>query len=260
MQDLRRHADLRFSGGAFHKVGDQGVDPLGVLAAEHVGDLGGDVFVFQNTGPHCVVNVVVDIGDPIGVADDLTLQALGDLGAAVAKDPASDLIGQIQPLSVLFELVHHAQGLFVVVERNSHHLGEGRFTGVSERRVAEVVTHCSGLRQILIQTQTAGDRSGDPRDLKGVGHTGAVMVALRLQKNLRFVHQAAEGSAVENAVCVALIAGSVLGLRFRTAATPGLRSKRSPGGKIFSLTAFEFFPNAHCYHHRYDTIKKWKIL
>ncbi len=55
------------------------------------------------------------------------------------------------------------------------------------------------------------------RDLQRVGHAGAVVVALRLQKDLRLVHEPAEGLAVQDAVGIALIAGAHVVLRLRLA-------------------------------------------
>ena len=70
-------------------------------------------------------------------------------------------------------------------------LAQSVLPGVAEGRVAQVMAHGNGLRQVLVEPQRPGDGSGDAADLQGVGHPGAVVVALGLQKHLRLVHQAA---------------------------------------------------------------------
>ena len=59
--------------------------------------------------------------------------------------------------------------------------------------VAEIVAEGDGLGEILVQLQRAGNGARNARDLQRVGQARAVMVALRLEEDLRFVLQAAEG-------------------------------------------------------------------
>ena len=105
----------------------------------------------------------------------------------------------------------------------------------------------NGLGQVLIQAQGARDGARDARDLQRVRHACAVVIALRLQEDLRLVHKAAEGLAVQDAVGVPLIAGPhVVFLRLLRprAAARGI-------GKLRTLTEakvlgpFQFFPDRH---------------
>ena len=102
-----------------------------------------------------------------------------------------------------------------------------------------------GLRKILIQTQPAADRPRDARDLQRVCHAGAVMIALRREKDLRFVHEPAEGFAVEDAVGVTLIAGAhlvgLLGVEPPLRFGGSLRQRRQD--PIFFL--LDALPNGH---------------
>ncbi len=140
----------------------------------------------------------------------------------MAEDAHAHLVGQVQTLPVLFEEIHHTQGLLVVTEGLAHDLRQRDLARVAEGRVTEVVAEGDRLGKILIQAQRPRDRSGDSRDLQGVRHARAVMIALRLQKDLRLVHQAAEGFAVQNTVGIALVTGAHvvlrLGLPARTSA------------------------------------------
>ena len=55
---------------------------------------------------------------------------------------------------------------------------------VAEGRVPQVMAQGDGLGQILVQAQSAGDRAGDLGDFQRVGQAGAVVVALRGEKDL----------------------------------------------------------------------------
>ena len=86
--------------------------------------------------------------------------------------------------------------------------GQGHFAGMAKRGMAQIMAHGNGFRQIFIEAQGPGDGGCNPGDLQSMGHAGAVMIALRLQKHLGFVHQAAEGFAVDNPVNIPLITGA----------------------------------------------------
>ncbi len=105
-----------------------------------------------------------------------------------------------------------------MAEGRPHDLRQRDLAGMTEGRMSKIVAEGDGLRKVLVQPQGAGDRPGDARDLQRVGHAGAVVVALRLQKDLRLVHEPAEGLAVQDAVGIALIAGAHVVLRLRLGA------------------------------------------
>ena len=102
-----------------------------------------------------------------------------------------------------------------------------------------------GLRKILIQTQPAADRPRDARDLQRVCHAGAVMIALRREKDLRFVHEPAEGLAVDNPVGVALVACAHLVLLRRIKPALRLRCLLRVGREKHVFLLFESFANGH---------------
>ena len=53
--------------------------------------------------------------------------------------------------------------------------------------MAQIVAERNGLGQVLIQAQCAGNCACDLRDLQRMGQAGAVVVALRGQKDLCFL-------------------------------------------------------------------------
>ncbi len=140
----------------------------------------------------------------------------------MAEDAPSHLIGEIEALAVLLELIHHPKRLLVVAEGISQHLSKGSLAGVPEGGVAEIMAHCRSFGQILVQPQGAGCGAGNAGHFQGVGHAGAVVVALGLEKNLGLVHQPSERTAVEDAIGIPLITGPILALFLEDVPPPGI--------------------------------------
>ena len=76
--------------------------------------------------------------------------------------------------------------------------------GVTEGRVAEIVAEPDRLGQILVQAQRPRDDARDRRRLERVRHPGSVVVALRVDEDLRLALQPPERLRVDDAVAVAL--------------------------------------------------------
>src|SRR6266545_3309053 len=74
--------------------------------------------------------------------------------------------------------------------------------------MAQVVAERDRLGQVLVQTERAGGRPRDLRDLQGVGEADPVVVAFGGQEHLRLVLQAAEGLRVDDSVSIPLETGS----------------------------------------------------
>jgi hypothetical protein len=119
----------------------------------------------------------------------------------VGEDPVSDLVRQVQPLG-------DPQRLLVVPEAAAEALRERGverlLAGVPERRVAGVVTEPDGLDEILVQAKHPRDDARDPGRLECVCHPRAVVVAGRVDENLRLALETAERLGVDDPVAVAL--------------------------------------------------------
>ena len=70
---------------------------------------------------------------------------------------------------------------------------------MAEGGVPQVMPQGDGLGQVLVEAQGAGDGAGDLRHLQRVGQPGAVMVALRREKDLSLLLEPAERLAVDDA-------------------------------------------------------------
>ena len=106
----------------------------------------------------------------------------------------------------VLEARQHAQRLRVVIKPaiRGHHRVQRAFSGVSERRMANIVGQSQGFGEILVQAERAGGRAGDLGDLKGMRKTGPVMIALMGDEDLGLLLEATEGVRVNNPVPVAL--------------------------------------------------------
>ena len=189
------------------------------------------ILLAENACPDGIINVVIDIGNLVRTPHHLPLQRLRDVIAGVPQDAQPHFVGQVQTHAVLFQIVHHPQALLVMTEGLAQAIGEGCLTGMTKGGVPQVMPHGNGLCQILVQSQRPGHGAGNAGHFQRVGHAGAVVVSLRAEEHLGFVHQAAECLAVDNAVVIPLEAGAhiVLHRLLLTGATGGLVGKGSKG-------------------------------
>ena len=162
----------------------------------------------EQAGAERVVDVVVDVGDPVDEADDLALEGGRLVRPRVVEDPVAGLDREVQAAPVALEELDDAQRLLVVAEAAAEalrkHLVERLLARVAERGVAEVVPERDRLGQILVQPQGPGDGAGDAGGLERVREPRAVVVALRVDEDLRLVLEAPERLAVDDPVAVAL--------------------------------------------------------
>lgn len=129
------------------------------------------------------------------------------------QDTVADFPGQVQAFAVFLNGIHDAQALDVVLEPDGRQSVQRPFSGMSERRVPQIVPDGDRLREILVQAQGAGNRPRNLGNFQRVRQACAVMVPVRGKKHLCFVFQAAEAGAVDDASHVALERGAQLALR-----------------------------------------------
>ena len=163
------------------------------------------------------------------------LAALLGMALCVGKNADARFLAEIEPPAVLFDAVHHAQRLLVMPEAGAVNFVECPLPGVAERRVAEIVAESDSLAQILVEPQRPPDGARKARYLQRVREPGAVMVALRLEKDLCFVLETPERLRVRDAVGVALKACAHGVLFLRAAAAVGI------GGAHAEVTHQNFF-------------------
>ena len=113
-----------------------------------------------------------------------------------------------------------------------HRLVERLLAGVAERRVAGVVPEADRLDQVLVQPEGACHPARDRGRLERVGHPRSVVVAGRVDEDLRLPLQAPERLRVEDAIAVALERRSnrafVLGAKPAAVLVGANRERRKP--------------------------------
>jgi hypothetical protein len=75
-----------------------------------------------------------------------------------------------------------------------------------------------------------------------MGQAGPVVIALRLKKNLRLMHEPPEGFAVDNPINVALKTGADVALRLGDLPSFAARSPHASGRDHHSFQRFALFP------------------
>ena len=203
-------------------------------------DLGGrQALEAQDAAAYGVVDVVVDVGDPVHQPHDPPLHGLGRLRPGVAEDALAHLLGEVEVLDPL----HHPQRVLVVPERPAPALAHARvehlLADVAERRVAEVVTEPDRLGEVLVQPERPRDVARDAAGLERVGEAGAVVVALGGDEHLGLVLEPPERLGVDDPVAVALERRAVLGVRLGACPAGGIggRGERRPVRLLEALDA-----------------------
>src|SRR5207245_7466583 len=98
---------------------------------------------------HCVVDVVVEVRDLVGVADDPPFRCLRDSPGggldpafgrrAVLLDAVANFLREVEAGADLLDLLHDADALLVVAEAIRQELPEQLFADVAERRVPDIL-------------------------------------------------------------------------------------------------------------------------
>jgi hypothetical protein len=93
-------------------------------------------------------------------------------------------------------------------------------TGVSERRMAQIVRQADCLNKLLIQLQLAGNCPADLCHFQRMSQACPIVISFVINKYLRLVNQAPKSRGMYNAVPVALKLAAVGVARLRVAAPP----------------------------------------
>ena len=121
------------------------------------------------------------------------------------------------------------------------------FSTMSERRMPQIVPQRYRLGQIFVQRERPRDGARKAADLQRVGQARAVVVALRLEKDLRLVFEAAERFGVGDTVDIPLKAGADAAFVFGRKASARIFGQKAIWADYVMLGAFSFFSGTgHC--------------
>ena len=118
---------------------------------EQIAQVPGNIVLVQDPGPDGVIHIVMDVGYLVAEPDDLSFQRRRVAGCPVVTDTVTDLPGKIQTSSILFQLVDNAETLLAVPKAQRTRFIQCPLSGMTERRVAEVMTESYSFDKILIQ-------------------------------------------------------------------------------------------------------------
>ena len=152
---------------------------------------------------------------------------------------------KVQPAAVFFERIDNPQTLPVVGEAAGAELVERAFPRMAEGSMAEVMPQGDGFGQVFVQAQRAGDGAGDLADFQRVGQPGAVMVAFRRKKDLRFLLEPSERLAVQNPITVALVARAQRVFRLRSAAAAAALAQSGVAAQGQPFDGLGLFTDSH---------------
>ena len=164
-----------------------------------------------------VVGIVGVVGDRVGGIDHLGFEERCGSGAVFlsCRLGVEHLAGEIEARELGIaglQKLHDPQCLGIVVEAPlvAEQFGERVFSGVAERRMADVVGERQRLDKVFVEGERAGEGAGDTGHLEGVREPAAVVVAVVAREDLRLVGKPSEGGRVDDPVAVALVGAAKL--------------------------------------------------
>jgi NhaP-type Na+/H+ or K+/H+ antiporter len=219
--------DLSRRVGVLDKIVHEQVDPLAAGLAEDLDLLAWQVRRREHVRTDGVVDVVIDVGDPVDQPHDPGLVGPRLDRTGVPEDPVTDFLGEVQAPPVPLEVVHDSQRLLVVAEAPGEpgvqDLVERLLAGVAERRMSEVVPVADRLGEVFVQPQRPCDGPRDPARLERVCESRPVMVALGRDEHLRLVLQPPKALRMDDPVAIALERGAQEASFFWLSAGGGIR-------------------------------------
>src|SRR5882724_7977605 len=113
-------------------------------------------------------------------------------------DAFPDLECQVEPRKTgiaVLEPLDDSERMDIVVEAvpiGAHEAVELSLAGVGERRMPNIVDQGKGFGEFLVESEGAGDRTGDLRDFERVSKAGAEVIGKTFGEDLGLAFQAAE--------------------------------------------------------------------
>ena len=214
-----------------------------------------EVIIVDDPGPHGIVDVVVHVGDEVRHPHDLPFQRRCPFGRVdanrraflalgVAADAIANFPGEVQAATIVLEHVDDTQALLVVSEPPGHERVEHTFAGMTEWRVAQVMTKSDRLGQLLVQAKDLGDRARDLRHLECVREPRAIVIAFGGKEDLRLVLQPPKRLRVDDAVPVVLKRRPHIVFGLAGEPSAGLRALGGLRRERLALALFESLTNA----------------
>src|SRR5947209_16320556 len=134
----------------------------------------------EDAGAQGIVDVVVDVGDPVDEADDPALERPRRTGPGVIDDAVANGLAEVEAAPVALEAVDDPQRMLVVAKAHAVPVLEAAvedlLADMSERGVPEVVAERDRLGQVLVERERARDGARDAGGLQSVREPRPVVV------------------------------------------------------------------------------------
>ena len=237
MQNIERRLNVTLKMNFLVRVADcgkdKGVDALALAVSENTSDVRRNTLLAQDASAFRIVNVMVDICNPVRELYYPALKGIGLFSARVADYSVAHLIGKVESPAAVFNHINNAQALLIVVKAVFHYGAKRPLSGVTERRMTEIVSEGDSFRQALVERKTNGNGARNLGNLKRMSEACAVMVAVRREEDLRFMLETAERAAMNNPVAVTLKSRPNRTFLLRAFSAPGVCAKAGKARKIF---------------------------
>ena len=200
--------DIIFTLAGPDDIKNERVQALFGCIAECHAKCNGNIILGYDARALGIIHIVMNIGNLIGDTNHPSLQRRRRGLQLMIDDAIPHLPGEVQALPAVLQPVHNAQTLFIVPEAARHDGIQRPLTGVPVGCMPEIMTERDGLDKVVVKPECSPDRARDLRDLERMGQARAIMVSLRIQKDLCLILQPPECLAVNDPVSVAHIFGA----------------------------------------------------
>ena len=155
------HGKMRLVLTEGNNIRNHRVNPFTMAVSQDVQAVFRELKGFQNAGAQRVVQIVVQIGDPVCPPDTFRFHG-GRFGfAGMGEDSLADFFCQIQPFTTVFKHLEHPKTLFIVTETFRQQVVQRSFSDMAVRRMPQIVSERNGFRKVFVQTERAGQRTGN---------------------------------------------------------------------------------------------------
>ena len=120
------------------------------------------LFKSDDTASYGIVNVMIDICDPVAYLYDLALKSHRNNASAVVEYAIPHLICEVKspPSGSVLDDINCTQALLIVNESAGVYPVKDFFADMSERSVPEIMTECDSFCKVLIIGKDPGNSTG----------------------------------------------------------------------------------------------------
>ena len=163
------------------------IQPFSCRHSENIRITLRNIFYPQDSSTDRIINIVIDIRNFIRQSHDLSFQRMRISTSLMIFNPINYFPGQIQSLSLFFQIFYYTHTLYIMTESRWTDTGKRTFPCVSERCMPQIMSQCDCLHQIFVQSQRFRDCSCILRYFQCMCKSCPVMIPLRIKKDLRLL-------------------------------------------------------------------------